>query len=93
MYYLTKSKFVDRLFLNSHFDLLIFFSDYSEISTTIDNHYTPIAVNDGIHDGGIVDFDTFDHILTVTSEHEAVYAYYYMDENNKVRGACVFQRM
>lgn len=37
------------------------------------------------HDGGTVDFDTFDHILTVTSEHEAVYAYYYMDENNKVR--------
>lgn len=29
--------------------------------------------------------DTFDHILEVTSHHEAVYAYYYMDENNKVR--------
>lgn len=28
--------------------------------------------------------DTFDHILEVTSHHEAVYAYYYMDENNKV---------
>lgn len=28
--------------------------------------------------------DTFDHILEVTAHHEAVYAYYYMDENNKV---------
>lgn len=28
--------------------------------------------------------DTFDHILQVTSHHEAVYAYYYMDDNNKV---------
>lgn len=60
------------------------FSICSELSTTIDNHYlTPIAVNES-HGGGTVDFDTFDHILTVTSEHEAVYAYYYMDENNKV---------
>lgn len=29
--------------------------------------------------------DTFDHILEVTAHHEAVYAYYYMDEDNKVR--------
>lgn len=29
--------------------------------------------------------DTFDHILQVTSHHEAVYAYYYTDDNNKVR--------
>lgn len=28
--------------------------------------------------------DTFDHILQVTSHHEAVYAYYYMDDDNKV---------
>lgn len=28
--------------------------------------------------------DTFDHILQMTSHHEAVYAYYYMDDNNKV---------
>lgn len=28
--------------------------------------------------------DTFDHILQVTAHHDAVYAYYYMDENNKV---------
>lgn len=31
-----------------------------------------------------VDVDNFDHILQVTSHQEAVYAYYYMDENNKV---------
>lgn len=30
------------------------------------------------------DVDTFDHILEVTAHHDAVYAYYYMDENNKV---------
>lgn len=29
--------------------------------------------------------DTFEHILQVTSHHEAVYAYYYKDEDNKVR--------
>lgn len=29
--------------------------------------------------------DTFDHILQVTSHHEAVYAYYYKDVNNEVR--------
>lgn len=28
--------------------------------------------------------DTFEHILQMTSHHEAVYAYYYMDDNNKV---------
>lgn len=33
------------------------------------------------------DVDNFDHILQVTSHQEAVYAYYYMDENNKV---CLF---
>lgn len=60
-------------------------SNCSEISTTIDNHYhTPISAKTDYY-SGTVDFDTFDHILTVTSEHEAVYAYYYMDENNKVR--------
>lgn len=32
-----------------------------------------------------IDDDTFDHILHVTSDHEAVMAYYYLDENNKVQ--------
>ncbi|XP_055314196.1 1-acylglycerol-3-phosphate O-acyltransferase Pnpla3-like isoform X2 [Sitodiplosis mosellana] len=29
--------------------------------------------------------DTFDHILQVTAHHDSVYAYYYMDDNNKVK--------
>ncbi|XP_037025400.1 1-acylglycerol-3-phosphate O-acyltransferase Pnpla3-like isoform X3 [Bradysia coprophila] len=65
----------------------------NEISTTIDNdkYHTPyISALDKHHDFGTVDFDTFDHILTVTSEHDAVYAYYYMDENNKVKVTEIF---
>lgn len=31
------------------------------------------------------DVDSFDHVLQTTSHHEAVYAYYYLDENHKVR--------
>lgn len=61
----------------------------NEISTTIDNKQTPISAYDH-HDINTADFDTFDHILTVTSEHEAVYAYYYMDENNKVKVTEIF---
>lgn len=34
--------------------------------------------------------DTFDNILQVTSEQEAVMAYYYMDENNKVQVTEIF---
>lgn len=30
------------------------------------------------------DYDTFDHILQATSHHDAMYAYYYLDANNKV---------
>lgn len=33
----------------------------------------------------VLDHDAFEHILQVTSDHEAIMAYYYMDENNKVR--------
>lgn len=33
----------------------------------------------------VLDDDAFEHILQVTSDHEAIMAYYYMDENNKVR--------
>lgn len=28
--------------------------------------------------------DTFEHILNITSHHDAIMAYYYLDENNKV---------
>ncbi|KAF2905969.1 hypothetical protein ILUMI_00200 [Ignelater luminosus] len=36
------------------------------------------------------DEDTFEHILQVTSHHEAIMAYYYMDENNKVKVTEIF---
>lgn len=32
----------------------------------------------------IDDYDTFEHILEVTSHHDAVMAFYYTDENNAV---------
>lgn len=34
--------------------------------------------------GSSNDVDAFDHILEVTTNQEAVYAFYWMDENNKV---------
>ncbi|ERL93768.1 patatin-like phospholipase domain-containing protein 2 isoform X1 [Dendroctonus ponderosae] len=37
-----------------------------------------------------MDDDTFDHILEVTSDHDAVMAYYYLDENNKVKVTEIF---
>lgn len=36
------------------------------------------------------DEDTFENILQVTTHHEAIMAYYYMDENNKVRMVLFF---
>lgn len=36
------------------------------------------------------DFDAFDHILQVTNHQESVYAYYYMDETNKVKVTEIF---
>lgn len=64
---------------------------YSEITTKIENNHTPTTPSDNFF-GDTVDFDTFDHILSVTAEHEAVYAYYYMDENNKVRKIDFWER-
>ncbi|GLH05511.1 Patatin-like phospholipase domain-containing protein 2 [Gryllus bimaculatus] len=37
-----------------------------------------------------MDNDTFEHILQVTSHHEAVMAFYYMDEDNKVKVTEIF---
>lgn len=37
-----------------------------------------------------MDDDTFDHILQVTSQHDAIMAYYYLDENNKVKVTEIF---
>lgn len=51
----------------------------------------PDAIGLNITSGEV---DTFDHILEVTSHHEAVYAYYYMDENNKVsRRSCANRQL
>nr|CAH7734812.1 unnamed protein product [Callosobruchus chinensis] len=37
-----------------------------------------------------MDNDTFDHILNVTSQHDTIMAYYYLDENNKVKVTEIF---
>lgn len=37
-----------------------------------------------------MDDDTFEHILQVTAHHDAVMAYYYMDEDNKVKVTEIF---
>ncbi|KAK7874450.1 hypothetical protein R5R35_001542 [Gryllus longicercus] len=37
-----------------------------------------------------MDNDTFEHILQVTSHHDAVMAFYYMDEDNKVKVTEIF---
>ncbi|CAH1281469.1 unnamed protein product [Diabrotica balteata] len=37
-----------------------------------------------------MDNDTFDHILQVTSQHDTIMAYYYLDENNKVKVTEIF---
>ncbi|XP_021708556.1 uncharacterized protein LOC5580214 isoform X2 [Aedes aegypti] len=36
------------------------------------------------------DYDTFDHILEATSHHDAMYAYYYLDADNKVKVTEIF---
>ncbi|XP_058054693.1 1-acylglycerol-3-phosphate O-acyltransferase Pnpla3-like isoform X3 [Anopheles bellator] len=38
----------------------------------------------------IGDLDAFDHVLQVSSHHDAMYAYYYMDEDNKVKVTEIF---
>uniref|UniRef100_A0A182N2T2 triacylglycerol lipase n=1 Tax=Anopheles dirus TaxID=7168 RepID=A0A182N2T2_9DIPT len=42
------------------------------------------------HHAAMGDIDTFDHILQVSSHHDAMYAYYYMDEDNKVKVTEIF---
>nr|CAD7409564.1 unnamed protein product [Timema cristinae] len=41
-------------------------------------------------DTTLVEDDTFEHILQVTSHHDAVMAYFYTDENNKVKVTEIF---
>ncbi|KAF4530078.1 hypothetical protein B566_EDAN001334 [Ephemera danica] len=40
--------------------------------------------------GGPVDADAFDQILQVTAHHDALMAFYYLDENNKVKVTEIF---
>ena len=35
-------------------------------------------------DSPVVDDDTFEHILQVTAQHDAIMAYYYMDDDDNV---------
>uniref|UniRef100_A0AAG5DTM7 triacylglycerol lipase n=1 Tax=Anopheles atroparvus TaxID=41427 RepID=A0AAG5DTM7_ANOAO len=42
------------------------------------------------HHSVVGDIDAFDHILQVSSNHDAMYAYYYMDEDNKVKVTEIF---
>ncbi|XP_043684206.1 patatin-like phospholipase domain-containing protein 2 isoform X2 [Vespula pensylvanica] len=51
------------------------------------NNKTNCVIN--VSDIGTVD-DTFENILQVTTDQEAVIAYYYMDENNKVQVTEIF---
>lgn len=41
----------------------------------------------------IEDEDAFEHILQVTAHHEAIMAYYYLDDNNKVSQYSIYNRM
>lgn len=70
-------------FVQETFILTLFFCD-SQPNVT---EYIPNAVtNTPYHTAGSSsDVDAFDHILEVTTNQEAVYAFYWMDENNKVR--------
>lgn len=36
------------------------------------------------------DVDTFDHVLKMTKQHDAMYAYYYLDENDRMRLTKIF---
>ncbi|XP_035786227.1 patatin-like phospholipase domain-containing protein 2 isoform X2 [Anopheles albimanus] len=44
----------------------------------------------GGHHSVVGDLDAFDHVLQVSSHHDAMYAYYYMDEDNKVKVTEIF---
>ncbi|XP_058838313.1 1-acylglycerol-3-phosphate O-acyltransferase Pnpla3-like isoform X2 [Topomyia yanbarensis] len=46
--------------------------------------------HDETHDEDHPDYDTFNHILQAISHHDAMYAYYYMDDNNEVKVTEIF---
>lgn len=50
----------------------------------------PMQSNLTVSGSDMGDDDTFEQILQITSHHEAIMAYYYMDENNKVKVTEIF---
>ncbi|XP_043256181.1 patatin-like phospholipase domain-containing protein 2 isoform X1 [Colletes gigas] len=60
---------------------------YDEIQPWTDHNKSKCVIN--MSDLSTVD-DTFENILQVTSDQEAVMAYYYMDDNNKVQVTEIF---
>lgn len=71
--------------MTSRFSIAFFFCDFILIIFFFWVIST-MAIKDLVHasTNPAGDVDNFEHILQVTSHQEAVYAYYYMDENNKV---------
>uniref|UniRef100_A0A0K8TSE0 triacylglycerol lipase n=1 Tax=Tabanus bromius TaxID=304241 RepID=A0A0K8TSE0_TABBR len=62
----------------------------SKVSVIIDDdqsRYNDYSICHPIHATG---FDEFDHILNVTSQHDAIYAYYYMDGYDGVHVTEIF---
>lgn len=59
--------------------------EHTDNSTTTNSEFNPAYSFELTTNPTQCEVDTFDHILQVTSHHEAVYAYYYMDDDNKVR--------
>lgn len=58
--------------------------EHSDNGNSINSEFNPAYSFELTTNPTQCEVDTFDHILQVTSHHEAVYAYYYMDDNNKV---------
>lgn len=63
----------------------LFANTKESTSTSSNEPATVIDIDQPSQSYHLTDVDNFDHILKVTTHQEAVYAYYYMDENNKVR--------
>lgn len=59
--------------------------EHTDNTTTADSEFSPAYSFELNTNPTQCEVDTFDHILQVTSHHEAVYAYYYMDDDNKVK--------
>lgn len=59
-------------------------------SNLLFNFEHPDTVGREEDDGHHPDYDTFDHVLQAASHHEAMYGYYYLDVNNKVKVTEIF---